>query len=47
MSEPAEAGADKAVFKQSLNRLYRWYTVGFMAFVLVLAVLEQWGLSRR
>ncbi|MBC7707464.1 MAG: cation acetate symporter, partial [Rhodoferax sp.] len=33
--------------KQSLNPLYRWYTVGFMAFVLVLAVLEQWGLSRR
>ena len=47
MSAAAESGADKAVFKQSLNRLYRWYTVGFMAFVLVLAVLEQWGLSRR
>ena len=47
MSAIGEAGADKAAFKQSLNRLYRWYTVGFMAFVLVLAVLEQWGLSRQ
>ena len=33
-------------FKKGLNKVYTWYTGGFIAFVLVLAVLEQMGLSR-
>lgn len=33
-------------FKQQLNRVFRWYVGGFLVFVLLLAVLEQLGLSR-
>lgn len=40
------AAANKA-FKQQLNKVYGWYTGGFLAFVIVLAVLEQMGLSRQ
>ncbi len=37
----------KAAFKQSLNKVYTWYTGGFFAFVIALAILEQMGLSRQ
>ncbi len=40
------AAANKA-FKQQLNKVYAWYTGGFIAFVVVLAVLEQMGLPRQ
>ncbi len=40
------AGDANRAFKKQLNKVYGWYTGGFMAFVLVLAVLEQMGLSR-
>ena len=33
-------------FKKGLNKVYTWYTGGFIAFVLILAVLEQMGLPR-
>ena len=33
-------------FKKGLNKVYTWYTGGFIGFVLILAVLEQMGLSR-
>ena len=33
-------------FKKGLNKVYTWYTGGFITFVLVLAVLEQMGLPR-
>ena len=33
-------------FKSGLNRIYTFYTGGFLAFVIVLAILEQMGLSR-
>ena len=33
-------------FKQNLNKVYTWYVGGFVAFVVVLAILEQMGLSR-
>ncbi len=36
----------QAQLHQQLNRVYLWYTGGFLVFVLVLAWLEQWGLSR-
>ena len=33
-------------FKAQLNRVYSWYTAGFVLFVLVLAVAERMGLPR-
>ena len=41
----SNAASNKA-FKQNLNKIYKWYVGGFIAFVVVLAVLEQMGLSR-
>lgn len=41
----SSAAANKA-FKQQLNKVYGWYTGGFIAFVVILAVLEQMGLPR-
>jgi cation/acetate symporter len=38
--------AANAAFKKQLNKVYAWYTGGFVAFVLVLAVMEQMGLKR-
>jgi cation/acetate symporter len=35
-----------AAFKKGLNKVYTWYTGGFLAFVIVLAIAEQMGLSR-
>jgi cation/acetate symporter len=40
------ADQSQSDFKKGLNKVYTWYTGGFIAFVLVLAVLEQMGLSR-
>ena len=33
-------------FKKALNKVYAWYTGGFLVFVVVLAIAEQMGLSR-
>jgi cation/acetate symporter len=38
--------AANAAFKAQLNKVYGWYTGGFIAFVIVLAILEQMGLPR-
>jgi cation/acetate symporter len=38
--------AANAAFKSQLNKVYAWYTGGFLAFVIVLAILEQMGLPR-
>jgi cation/acetate symporter len=50
MSAPTPTGgsnkAANAAFKKQLNKVYAWYTGGFVAFVLVLAVMEQMGLKR-
>jgi cation/acetate symporter len=35
-----------AAFKKQLNKVYRWYTGGFLVFIVVLAIAEQMGLSR-
>ncbi len=35
-----------AAFKKQLNKVYAWYTGGFLIFVVVLAILEQMGLPR-
>src|SRR5688500_284240 len=43
------AKIDKAstkTFKSQLNKVYTWYTGGFLAFVIVLAILEQLGLPK-
>ena len=42
-----EGERGEAVFTKNLNRLFIGYTGGFGAFVLTLAVLEQWGLPRQ
>jgi cation/acetate symporter len=39
-------GQSQSDFKKGLNKVYTFYTGGFIAFVLVLAVLEQMGLPR-
>jgi cation/acetate symporter len=39
-------GAANVAFRKQLNKVYSFYTGGFIAFVLVLAVLEQMGLNR-
>ncbi len=44
MSGDAHSDAE---FRLALNRVYRWYAGGFIAIVLVLALLEQQGLSRQ
>ena len=44
---PPSAAAVNRAFKAQLNRVYGWYTGGFISFVLVLAVLEVLGLPRR
>ena len=36
-----------ADFKQGLDRVYGWYAGGFIAFVVLLGLLEQMGLSRQ
>jgi cation/acetate symporter len=40
------SAADKKAFKGQLNKVYGWYTGGFIAFIIILAVLEQMGLPR-
>ena len=40
------AGQSNAAFKQQLNKIYAWYTGGFVLFVVVLAILEQMGMGR-
>ncbi|MFN8794036.1 MAG: sodium:solute symporter family protein [Betaproteobacteria bacterium] len=47
--EPNSAVSNKEAneaFKKGLNKIYGWYTGGFLAFVIVLAIAEQMGLSR-
>lgn len=44
---PTGSGAaSQAAFKKQLNKVYAFYTGGFLAFVIVLAILEQFGLKR-
>lgn len=40
------SAAANAAFKKQLNKVYAWYTGGFVIFVVVLAILEQMGLKR-
>jgi cation/acetate symporter len=40
------SAAANAAFRKQLNKVYAWYTGGFVSFVIVLAILEQMGLPR-
>jgi len=42
----AIGSAANAAFRKQLNKVYAFYTGGFIAFVIVLAILEQFGLKR-
>ena len=39
--------ASTAAFKKGLNKVYTWYTGGFLIFVVVLAILEQMGMTKQ
>lgn len=39
-------GSSQKAFTAQLKRVYAWYTLGFIAFVLALAMLERAGMSR-
>ncbi|TDP63210.1 sodium:solute symporter family protein [Roseateles toxinivorans] len=39
--------AANSAFKKQLNKVYTWYTGGFLAFIVILAILEQMGLPRQ
>ncbi|MFN5049270.1 sodium:solute symporter family protein [Roseateles sp.] len=39
--------AANAAFKKQLNKVYAWYTGGFLVFIVALAILEQMGLPRQ
>ncbi|HSH91529.1 MAG TPA: sodium:solute symporter family protein [Ramlibacter sp.] len=42
----ATGAAANNAFKKQLNKVYGFYTGGFIAFVIILAILEQFGLKR-
>uniref|UniRef100_UPI003559ED0C VC_2705 family sodium/solute symporter n=1 Tax=Piscinibacter sp. TaxID=1903157 RepID=UPI003559ED0C len=42
----AFSAASQTSFKSQLNKVYSWYTGGFIAFVVALAIFEQMGLSK-
>jgi cation/acetate symporter len=46
MSMFGSTNQSQSDFKSGLNKIYTWYTGGFIAFVVVLAILEQMGLSK-
>ena len=41
------AQSPRKASNRRLNRLYAFYTLGFLGFVLILALLEQLGLPRK
>ncbi|MCC7456198.1 MAG: VC_2705 family sodium/solute symporter [Nitrospira sp.] len=40
------SAAENRAFRAQLNKVYGFYTGGFIAFIIVVAILEQFGLSR-
>ncbi|MGQ0711868.1 MAG: sodium:solute symporter family protein [Rhodoferax sp.] len=40
------SASSNAAFKKQLNKVYTWYTGGFITFIIVLAILEQMGLPK-
>ena len=39
--------ASTAAFKKGLNKIYTWYTGGFLIFLILIAIAEKMGLSRQ
>jgi cation/acetate symporter len=46
VAQPSKAAVENRAFKSQLNKVYGWYTGGFIAFIIVLAILEQMGLPK-
>ena len=46
-AEQGIASQQRAVFKRKLNRIYLWYSFGFVLFTVLMAVLEQVGVPKR
>jgi cation/acetate symporter len=46
-STASSVAAESRAFKRRLNRVYGWYTGGFVLFVVALAGLEQMGMNRQ
>ena len=40
-------GGSNAAFKKQLNKVYAWYAGGFVTFCVIVAILEQMGLTRQ
>jgi cation/acetate symporter len=40
------SASSNAAFRKQLNKVYSWYTGGFLVFIVALAILEQMGLPR-
>ena len=38
---------EQKAFKSQLNKVYGWYTGSFVAFIVMLAVLEQMGMPKQ
>jgi cation/acetate symporter len=42
----SSGAAANTAFKKQLNKVYSWYTGGFITFIIILAIAEQMGLKR-
>ncbi|MGA0953619.1 MAG: sodium:solute symporter family transporter, partial [Burkholderiaceae bacterium] len=47
MANMLDATSSQRAFFNQLKKVYAWYTGGFLAFCIVLAIAEQMGLSNR
>ena len=45
-TEVRASSSEKRAFEKQLHKVYGWYTGGFIAFIIVLAILEQFGMPR-
>ena len=45
--EVRASSSEKRAFEKQLHKVYGWYTGGFLAFIIVLAILEQFGMPRQ
>ncbi len=46
VDQSASKSATSAAFRKNLNKVYKWYTGGFLVFLVALAILEQMGMPR-
>ena len=43
----SDSASENRAFRRALNHLFAWFALGFIAFVLMLALFEQMGMSRQ